>query len=209
MVIGPTLHTVAAAERGVLVWEITTPMMSLSSAPVGGGFGRPGWIINIGVAKDYMRTDLAAHVGEVTSQIALCGAGIALFTAAAIDQVQQRDVGGVVVDATVGITKPTWAADASGSYTSWSPGTINLVIRLPNGLDAGAAVNAVITATEAKTQALAESNVPGTGTASDAIVVVWPAEGQRERFAGPRSEWGSRIALAVYGAVRAGVERSA
>jgi len=205
MVIGPALHSIAAAERGVLVWKPTIPVAALSSAPVGGGSCRPDWIINIGVEADYMRTDLTAHVEEVTSQIPLSGAGIALFTAAVVDQVQQTDVGGVIVDATVGVTKPTWASDASGSYTSWSPGTINLVIRLPISLEPGAAVNSVITATEAKAQALAESGIPGTGTASDAIVIVWPVDGQGERFAGPRSEWGSRIAQAVHGAVRAGV----
>ena len=84
------------------------------------------------------------------------------------------------------------------------PGTINLVVQVPVALDPGAAVNAAITATEAKVQALAARGVPGTGTATDAITVVWPCEGAPERFAGPRSQWGSRIAQAVYRAVWAG-----
>ena len=71
-------------------------------------------------------------------------------------------------------------------------------------LDPGAAVNAVMTATEAKAQALADRGVPGTGTATDAVIVVWPEEGAAERFAGPRSQWGSRIGRAVYQAVWAG-----
>ena len=80
------------------------------------------------------------------------------------------------------------------------------MVQLPVGLDPGAAVNAVITATEAKAQALATRRVPGTGTATDAVVMVWPADAAAERFAGPRSRWGTRIAQAVYQAVWAGAE---
>ena len=102
----------------------------------------------------------------------------------------------------VGISHP-WAADPSAAGVPAGPGTINLVVQVPVALDPGAAVNAVITATEAKVQALAARGVPGTGTATDAIAVVWPCEGAPER-AGPRSRWGSRIAQAVYRAVWAG-----
>ena len=109
-----------------------------------------------------------------------------------------------MVDATVGISHPTWAAGITSTETPAVGGTINLVVQLPVGLDPGAAVNAVITATEAKAQALAARGVPGTGTATDAVTIVWPAEAAAERFAGPRSPWGTRIAQAVYQAVRAG-----
>ena len=106
------------------------------------------------------------------------------------------------------------AADLGLRGTAGSPatevpavgGTINLVVQLPVGLDPGAAVNAVITATEAQAQALATRGVPGTGTATDAVAIVWPADAAAERFAGPRSRWGSRIAQAVYQAVWAGAE---
>ena len=66
------------------------------------------------------------------------------------------------------------------------------------GLEPGAAVNAVATATEAKVQALAERGIPGTGTASDAIAIVWPTHAEVERFAGPRSAIGASIARAVH-----------
>jgi len=42
------------------------------------------------------------------------------------------------------------------------------------------------------------------GTATDAIAILWPVHAVAERFAGPRSQWGSRIAQAVYRAVWAG-----
>lgn len=78
---------------------------------------------------------------------------------------------------------------------------------MPVGLDPAAAVNAVMTVTEAKTQALLDAGVPGTGTASDSVVICWPPHHQPvERFAGPRSLWGARLARTVYEAVSAGIE---
>jgi hypothetical protein len=77
-------------------------------------------------------------------------------------------------------------------------------------------VNAVVTATEAKSQAVIEAGFPGTGTASDAICVAAPtsaaalatgpvlAGDAAEDFTGPRSPWGARIARAVHAAVWVG-----
>ena len=53
----------------------------------------------------------------------------------------------------------------------------------------------LVTATEAKAQALVEAGVPGTGTASDAVVVCCPPGGT-EPYGGPRSVWGARLARA-------------
>ena len=68
-------------------------------------------------------------------------------------------------------------------------------------IESAKALNAVVTATEAKTQVLLEHGVPGTGTASDAVCVLFPPVGEEERFAGPRSVWGARVARAVHRAV--------
>jgi adenosylcobinamide amidohydrolase len=68
-------------------------------------------------------------------------------------------------------------------------------------------VNAVMTVTEAKAQALFEAGVPGTGTASDAVCIVCRPDGAAEPFAGPRSRVGAPLARAVHTAVRRGVPR--
>lgn len=197
--------------RAVLAWRFPEPRLALSSAPVGGGSAGLDWLVNIGVTPGYARTDLAGHAADVAARLGLAGAGAALLTAADVRRVVDTEDGEVVVDATVGVTKPTWAADADDSFalrsdSGWVPGTINLVVQVPVGLSPAAAVNAVITATEAKAQALFEAGVPGTGTASDAVVVLWPALLPAEPFAGPRAPWGARIARAVHAAVRRGLE---
>lgn len=176
----------------------------LSSASVGGGLGTFSWLLNIGVDKNYARVDLDVHAAEVAASLDLNGKGTTLFTAADVHRVKTRHEGDVRVDATVGITSPTWAADRSGGFTPWKPGTINIVVQVPVRLPDAALVNLVMTVTEAKTQALLDAGVPGTGTASDAVVITCPPSGVGDVFGGPRSLWGSRAALAVYDAVAAG-----
>ncbi|MEM7093825.1 MAG: adenosylcobinamide amidohydrolase [Actinomycetota bacterium] len=203
----PELREPTPDHEGLLVWRWPAGIRSLSSAPVGGGLTRPAWTLNIGVPSEFHRTDLDAFAARTATNIALVGSGNTLFTAADVRRVCRGSHDGVVAHATVGISKPTWAADPEGGHETWTPGTINLVLQLPVALSEAAAVNLVVTATEAKTQALMEKRVPGTGTASDAVVIVWPESGGGEPFGGPRSRWGSRAATATYDAVSAGIPR--
>src|SRR5690606_25652366 len=83
-------------------------------------------------------------------------------------------------------------------------GTVNIVAILPVAMTDAALVNAVMTMTEAKTQALLEAGYPCTGTASDAVCLAVPDSGPQEVFCGPRSEWGSRLARAVHTAGKEG-----
>lgn len=196
--------------RAALVWQFPEPVAALSSAPVGGGLALLDWVLGIGVTDAYTRTDLREHADEVARTLGLQGTGAGLFTAANVAKVVGSEDGGVKVDATVGVTKPTWAADVDDAHRvrdgdHWVPGTINIVVQVPVALSGAAAVNAVMTVTEAKTQALVESGIPGTGTASDAVLVSWPPTLPTEPFAGPRSVWGARIARATHAAVVAGL----
>lgn len=197
--------------RHAVVWSFADPVAAISSAPVGGGSAAVDWVLNIGVTDGYRRTDLDAHAREVAAKLGLTGTGAALLTAADVRRIVRAEDGGIVVDATVGVTKPTWAADADGAHgrrdgDAWIPGTINIVVQSPVALSPAAAVNAVMTATEAKTQALIEAGVPGTGTASDAVLACWPPTLPTEDFGGPRSVWGARIARAVHAAMVQGLE---
>lgn len=197
--------------RHAAVWSFVDPVAAISSAPVGGGTAAIDWVLNIGVTDGYRRTDLGAHAREVAAKLGLAGTGAALLTAYDVQRIVRAEDDGVVVDATVGVTKPTWAADANDSHArrdgdTWRPGTINIVVQCPVALSPAAAVNAVMTVTEAKAQALIEAGVPGTGTASDAVLVCWPPMLPAEDFGGPRSVWGARIGRAVHAAMVDGLE---
>lgn len=216
-----------AAARA-LVWDVPPGWVALSSASVGGGLVRPRWVVNLGVGDGFDRVDLDAYAAERSAELGLSGAGSTLLTAADVTQVEVAEADGVRAWATVGVTKPTWALAPSRPDTPSGPpasrpdtpsgppppGTINIVVTLPVALTPSALVQAVGTLTEAKAQALLEGGVPGTGTASDAVVVLCPAAGDTtdergspdaEPFAGVRSPWGQRVARAVHAAVTAGL----
>ncbi len=192
------------ARLPLLVWEFEAPMLAISSGPLGGGIGIRNWIINATVDKGYARLDPACHLTELAAVRGLRGPGIGLLTAVDVRARQVASDAGVTAAVTVGLGVPTWAAADDGDGGPARPGTINSVIQVPVRLADAALVNAVISVSEAKVQALLDADVPATGTASDAVAVVCPPDGPAEPFGGPRSTWGARLARAVYAATLRG-----
>jgi adenosylcobinamide amidohydrolase len=205
----PELHRLAD-DFPLLVWRLGRPQRCASSALLGGGMGDRRWIVNAQVPIGYDRVDPEVHLAALARAVGCEGAGVGLLTAADVTRYGAGQEEGVSAVATVGLGMVTWAADEDGSWSPWRPGTINLVAFVPVPLSDAALVNSIITVTEAKTQALLDAAVPGTGTASDAACVCCPTHqrGQEaETFGGPRSAWGARLARAAYRAVTAGIVR--
>ena len=219
----------------VLWWRCGPGWRMAASTVSGGGLGVRGWWLNAMVPVAYHHEDPAAHVHEIAAGLGLtpgadvaavsAAAGVGMLTAADVTRYTEADDEGVRVIATVGLSLPVWAAatpeaiaaETGGVRRGGSrlppAGTINVLVVIPVPLTDAALVNAVVTATEAKTQALIEAGVPGTGTSSDAVCIACPALAGSERgvvpepYAGPRSAWGSRLARAVHAAVLAGATR--
>ena len=63
------------------------------------------------MVSDYGRTDLSNHAREVAAKLGPRGAGVGMFTAVDLRRLAVADCEGVSVDATVGISHPTRAAD--------------------------------------------------------------------------------------------------
>lgn len=193
--------------RPVLVWRLSEPARALATTVLGGGLGPRSWIVNAEVALDYHHADPAAHLATIAADLGLeSDGGIGFLTAARVLDVEVAADAGATCHATVGVSTPTWAAAPDGAWSRWAPGTINLVCWVPAPLSDAALANALVTVTEAKTQALIEAGVPGTGTASDAVAVCCPPGGT-ERYGGPRSPWGARLARAAHTAVASGTQR--
>jgi len=200
------------AELPALVWR-PGPRRTVSSGLLGGGIGAAEWVLNAQVPGAYARMDPVAHLEELAARFGLAGPGVGLLTAAEVRAFRQGHDGGVSATATVGLRVPTWAASPEGRPDpvlaptvpeQFRPGTVNIVVDVPAALDDAALVGAVLTVTEAKTQALLEAGYDCSGTASDAVCVAAAPHGRPEPFAGPRSVWGARIARAVHAAVLAG-----
>jgi len=228
------------AELAMALWRFGSPLLALSSAPYGGGWGERHWVLAAQVTGGYHRPDPADHLAELARGLGLDGPGIGMLTAVDVRLVSTGREDGVMAAATVGISHPTWAAAETGAAGAGPPetggragametgaggpgplesgtadaapaagfgGTVNIVAVLSRRLGPAALVNAVMTVTEAKSQALWEAGFPGTGTPSDAVAVLCPPAGPAEEFAGPRSAWGSRLARAAHRAVLDGSRR--
>jgi len=202
------------AELAMALWRFGSPLLALSSAPYGGGWGERQWILAAQVADGYSRADPAGHLAGLARGLELDGPGIGMLTAVDVRLVTTGSEDGVAAAATVGLTHPSWAAAADAAPAAPAggapgiAGTVNIVAVLSRRLSGAALVNAVMTVTEAKSQALWEAGFAGTGTPSDAVAVLCAPSGPAEAYGGPRSRYGSRLARAVHRAVLDGTRRA-
>ncbi|MGW0492302.1 adenosylcobinamide amidohydrolase [Streptomyces olivaceus] len=190
-----------------LLWRPGPGWRTVSSAVLGGGLGERAWVLNAQVAHGYRRTDPARHLTGLARAAGARGPGVGLLTAADVSAFgRARDQGAEAV-VTAGVSVRGWAAEpGAGTAGQAPPGTVNIVAALPVALTDAALVNAVMTVTEAKVQALLDAGLHCSGTPTDAVCVAarTPDDGTgAHSFAGPRSEWGARLARAVHRAVLA------
>ncbi|OVZ99809.1 adenosylcobinamide amidohydrolase [Streptomyces sp. CS113] len=199
-----------------LLWRPGPGWRMVSSAVLGGGIAERAWVLNAQVAHGYRRTDPARHLAGLARAAGARGPGVGLMTAADVSAHGRARDGGTEAVATAGISVRGWAAAPQECTTGAAPqecatgavppGTVNIVVALPVALSDAALVNAVMTATEAKVQALLDAGLDCSGTPTDAVCVAAraPRDGADvHAFAGPRSEWGARLARAVHRAVGA------
>lgn len=192
-------------ELSAALWRAGEGWRMISSAVLGGGIGERSWVLNAQVAHGYRRTDPDRHLAALAADAGLRGAGVGLMTAAEVSRPGRARSGGAEAVATSAVSVRQWAAStAEGTESPPGPGTINIIVALPVALSDAALVNAVATATEAKVQALLDLGYDCSGTPTDAVCVAArsPVPGLAvESFAGPRSQWGARLARAVHRAV--------
>lgn len=206
----PALSTHGPDERALLVWRVPTGWEAASTSLLGGGLiDGPSWLVNASVEADYARMDPVTHLEEIAAALDLMGQGIGLMTAVDVTTRRTVECDGVIVTSTTGVTRPVLAggdptgATAVATVDAPPVGTINTVCWVPAACAPGARLNLLTTSAEAKAQALFDAGVPGTGTASDAVVVLtWSsADGVVEPFGGPASHWGARLGHAVYSSI--------
>ena len=184
----------------LLLWRFPEPLSAASTAVHGGGVGGREWVINASVPMSYAREDPEAHLAELAAGLGLHTPGIGLLTGVNVADLVSAADDGVHVHATVGLGAPIPAAAPPETGTP-PVGTVNIVVWVPQRLADGALLNALTTATEAKTQALADLGLTATGTATDAVAVLCPRTGPVAAYGGPRSRWGAPLARAVHRAV--------
>jgi adenosylcobinamide amidohydrolase len=197
------------------VWvRSAEPLAVVSSAFVGGELSRARHIVNMQWSHGY-REGLDAELRAFARRLGIDEDFLGLMTAASTaDAVAVTEtLDGIVATAVVTVGIGTVVAAGHSPPAPWRPSTINTIVLLDAALEAGAAVNGIATATEAKVAALGEAGIvtpdgrPATGTVTDAVVVAWTGRGPRLRYLGPASPGGWLLARAVTRALAEGLKR--
>lgn len=181
------------------------PLRILSSAVVGGGLAQARFIINRHVDKNYNHPHPPHDLRDFAAGCGIAEPFVGLMTAAYLDGVKTVTLreNGLTVSAviTAGFSNPTAAGLSLPAVLT--PGTINMIFLIDAQLSPAAMVNAVITATEAKTDVLLQRGIstpaghPATGTSTDAIVVACTGKGEPLPYAGPATVVGWLIGRCV------------
>lgn len=202
-------------DREAVVVRAAAPLLVLSSAAVGGGFGRARAIVNLHVAKNHPCDDAAADLARFCRARAIPEPYVGLLTSAwtekAVTAAETCNGVTALAVATVGLGNPVEAGRSPVAVCR--PSTINTIVVLDANPEPEAFVNLVITATESKTLALMAAGVrspegaPASGTSTDAVVVAATGRGPRRRFGGPVSDLGWVVARVVRSALDEGIRR--
>ncbi|MEF2967034.1 adenosylcobinamide amidohydrolase [Paenibacillus sp. M1] len=205
-------------ERHILL-EAPGVMEALGSSVYGGGMTRIKRMVNIYVDKNYRCDDPGKDIEaslKTWGYPVLKTAGLLTAVRLRYASVMEEHCGDFAVFccATAGVSNAARAGMRRTTFpaaASLAPGTINLLLAIDGRLTPGAMVNAVITATEAKTAALgdlgvhdAETGQAATGTTTDAVVLGvsqrpdWPL---LHSYAGTATDLGGAVGRLVYAAV--------
>lgn len=186
---------------------------ALSSAVHPGGFSAANRIINWKVPLTYQCDD---PVRDIVKQCKAweCNPDttVGLITAAKLTHASVAEFEGdrfkLLCCTTVGTRNAARAGKPRSTFSAYSAGTINVIVLIDGQMTEAAMVNAVITATEAKSAALQQLGIIemstgdiATGTTTDAIVIgvtqsaSWNAV---HAYAGAATTIGCSIGEAVY-----------
>lgn len=195
----------ATLDDAALVLCSQQPFQILSSAVVGGGVMHGRYIVNYHVRKGYCHPQPADDLTAFAQSRGITEPFVGLMTAALMQQTRVSTLRDseltVSVVATAGLSNP--AAPGLSPPAVATPGTINLIVLIDAQLLPAAQVNAVITATEAKSHILLEreARTPeghlATGTSTDAVVVACTDRGEPLPYAGPVTRVGWLIGRCV------------
>lgn len=151
-----------------------------------GGWKNVDAAFNHSVTDDFYKMDPITYLRRVAKSYGLRNY-FGLLTAVSMQNLSVRSEGNVTAFVTAGVNNPNEM-------------TINTILVIEAKPSRAAMLNAIITATEAKSSALLKLGYRFTGTNTDAIVVLSTMRGSYESFSGPASRLGARIWRSVFSA---------
>ncbi|QLH74408.1 MAG: bifunctional adenosylcobinamide hydrolase/alpha-ribazole phosphatase CbiS [Methanomassiliicoccales archaeon] len=194
----------------VMVVGLPNEMRVLSTTILNGGFTMTDTIAMVQVPLDYVNDDPEEDAMRTVRELGLPERTVTFMTAADMEKVvsvveMEYKGSHVVAIATAGVKNAVYAGELIPDHIKAQLGggahTINIMVIMGSPLHDIGMTNAIITATEAKSAALMDCGVRGTGTTSDAVAITCPV-GDGEKYAGTATDAGICLARAVRMAVK-------
>ncbi|MFA5312417.1 MAG: phosphatidylglycerophosphatase A [Methanomassiliicoccales archaeon] len=194
----------------VMIVHLPQRMKVLSTTILNGGYSVSDTIVMVQVPIDYSNDDPESDVIKTIGELGLDPASVCFMTAADMEKVisivdMEYNGSAVTVIATAGVKNAVFAGELIPDHIMAQLGggahTINIMVIGNKPLHDIGMANAIITTTEAKSAALMDCGVPGTGTTSDAVAIICPI-GDGEKYAGTATNAGICLARAVREAVK-------
>jgi len=188
----------------------------LSSAVLGGERRRARFIMNHTVEKSYSSDTPAQDLASLAEKMNLGKDVLGLMTAVDVRRTVMsfgiRQDLAVATVCTAGVGNASSAGRLVAVNESMAAlGTINIVVLIDGNLTEAAMVNAVITATEAKTMALFQAGIRlpdgamPTDTTTDVTVIACTGRGGPLPYAGAATDLGFLVGRTVFRAVAQGI----
>ncbi|MFC4354093.1 adenosylcobinamide amidohydrolase [Chryseomicrobium palamuruense] len=206
-------------EDNTVVYHSERPLRVVSSAVLNPGFGWYRTLINRQVDPTYGHSDVTSEMKDfVRSRGWVSTETVAQMTAVDVHQAvieeYSGDYGSLLIMVTAGIGNAMDVSRAHEVRSLPSIGTINTWILINGHVSDEAFIEAMMTATEAKTKALAEEHVLdnrtgtlATGTPTDSLVIAATQRGPFSPYGGPVTELGKAIGRAVVSCTRQAIRQ--
>ncbi len=186
------------------ILRLPEKMRVLASTMRNGGFAETDTILMMQVEPGYDRNDPDEDMASKIELLGLEDHVVGFMTAAeirkAISVAEEvyHDAHAIAV-VTSGVHNAVMAGEMlpdSVIKMLTKPGTINIAVAVNTPLSSAGSVNALVTATEAKSAAMLDRGIRGTGTTSDAVAIISPL-GEGTKYAGTSTDVGIALARAV------------
>ncbi|GGJ99490.1 putative ABC transporter ATP-binding protein YvrA [Lentibacillus kapialis] len=214
--IGPSMLNIKEAH---ITLTSPIPLRTLSSGVCGSGIGWHNTLVNRHVPDDYDCSDPEAEMQQYLETNGFdpaqtVGMMTAVQLADAAYSLWEKDGVSLFTVVTAGVGNATDSARSVGMTHSATPGTINIWLIINGHVTDEAYIQAIMTATEAKAQALREmdikdkrTNTIATGTSTDSILVASTQQGGHSPYAGTATKLGHVIGQSVYSETKKAITR--
>ncbi len=190
--------------------DVDFPLKVISSAVHNAGMGWYNTLLNRSIPQDYNIGDVKEETLQFLVENGFSPTNtVVMLTAVASELAAVRSFNGSQCSITVAVTAGVGnAVDVTRTHEREDIphiGTINTWVVVNGKLSDEAFFQAMITATEAKTKALAEEGIRdlhtgtiATGTATDSLLIAATQQGEEMPYAGPITEVGKLIGQGVF-----------